>query len=56
MLRWTNNLIFKAIYQLYKFFLRDKYGLGDWSVNTGALMLHKEDMAALEEFSKAGVR
>ena len=39
-----------------QFFLRDKYGLGDWSVNTGALMLHAEDMAALEEYSKAGVR
>ena len=39
-----------------QFFLKDKYGLGHWSVNTGALMLHKEDMAALEEFSKLGVR
>jgi simple sugar transport system substrate-binding protein len=41
---------------IVQFFLKDKYGLGHWSVNTGALMLHKEDMAALEEFSKAGVR
>ena len=39
-----------------QFFLKDQYGLGYWSVNTGALMLHKEDMAALEEYSKAGVR
>jgi simple sugar transport system substrate-binding protein len=39
-----------------QFFLKDAYGLGYWDVNTGALMLHKEDMAALEEYSKAGYR
>ena len=57
--KFLSMLLKKLLYNFKNksgFFLKDKYGLGYWSVNTGALMLHKEDMAALEEYSKAGVR